>query len=60
MGKYINWRIEADKENPNSLNHKVIWELKEDKIEEAQSLYGCYIISTDVKKEELSTNEVVA
>lgn len=60
MGKYISWGIEADKENISSLNHKIIWELKEDKIKEAQSLYGCYIISTDVKEEELSTNEVVA
>lgn len=74
MGKYISWRIEADNNNENnkekkeedskesekSLNHKVIWELKEDKIKEAQALMGCYIISTDVSEEELKTNDVVA
>lgn len=60
MGKYINWSIQADKKNNSSLNHKIIWELIEGKIKEAQSLYGCYIISTDIAKEELSTNEVVA
>ena len=60
MGKYINWHVKADTDNIKSRNHKVTWSLNQEKIAESESLDGCYIITTDVAKEDMATAKVVA
>jgi len=51
MGKFIDWYIE---------NEQLIWTINTDKAAEEQLLDGCYIIWTDVEKELLNKEKVVA
>jgi len=58
-GKYVTWKIKADKEADKSRSHKVIWELNRDAIEHDQKLEGCYIITSTVKSEDMIAHDVV-
>lgn len=58
-GKYINWSIEADKAAEKSCDHKVIWALNNEAIEKDRKLEGCYIITTNVKPEDMTIAQVV-
>ena len=60
MGKFVEWKIEADKDEACSRKHQVIWEFNQDKIAAEKRLDGCYIVTTDVPPDELSATEVVA
>jgi transposase len=60
MGKFVQWQIEKDKELEISRTHVITWSFDQEKINEEQSLDGCYIITTDVDKETMNENEVVA
>jgi transposase len=60
MGKFVQWRVEADKEKNISLHHEVIWSFDEEKIASEKRFDGCYIITTDVDKETMDSKEVVA
>ena len=57
--KYINWEVKRDNEAEKSRNHKVIWEFNEAAIEKDRRLDGCYIITSDVLQEDMTTKEVV-
>lgn len=59
MGKFIEWSIESDTENDISRNHRLKWSINQKKIKEEAQFDGCYIISTDVEKEKMNTQEVV-
>jgi transposase len=59
MGKFIQWSIEADQENLLSKKHRLLWSVDTDKVANEKRFDGCYIISTDVEKEQMSTVEVV-
>lgn len=60
MGKFIDWEIKADEDEPLSNKHQVLWSINEAKISEEQRFDGCYIITTDVPTNELKAAEVVA
>ena len=64
VGKLFNWCVIADEElagnETKSTNHKLVWELNEDRIEREKRLDGCYTITTDVAKSELSAEETVS
>ena len=51
--------MKADREEEKSRKHKVIWEINQAAIEKAQRLEGCYIITSDVPPEEMTTKEIV-
>jgi len=59
MGKFIQWSIEADQENLLSKKHRLLWSVDTGKVANEKRFDGCYIISTDVEKEQMSTVEVV-
>ena len=59
MGKFIQWSIDADKANPTSQKHRLIWSIDTDKVAQEKRFDGCYIISTDVDKAQMNTVEVV-
>lgn len=61
VGKYITWRIEPDqgKISEKSNQHKVIWSLKEEDLQRDAKLMGCYIITSNVKPEDMSTTQIV-
>ncbi len=59
MGKFIQWSIEADKANRTSQKHRLLWSIDTDKVAQEKSFDGCYIISTDVDKNQMNTVEVV-
>ena len=59
MGKFIQWSIEADQENLLSKKHRLLWSVDTDKVANEKRFDGCYIISTDVEKEQMNTVEVV-
>ena len=42
MGKFIEWKIHADKNNACSREHRVTWRLNDDKIVAEQRFDGCY------------------
>ena len=59
IAKLINWHIQQDPANNKSKEHKLIWSINEAKLLEEQALDGCYVIQTDVPKEEMSEEEIV-
>lgn len=60
MGKFIQWSIAADEEDRLSRLHDLTWSIKEYDVAYEQRFDGCYIISTDVEKERMNTEEVVS
>jgi len=58
-GKYITWKIKADEGAEKSRLHKVIWELYKSAIDHDEQLEGCYIITSTVQPEDMTTHEVV-
>ena len=59
VGKLIEWSIEsADEELSQS--HRLVWTLKQEKIASEKQLDGCYVISTDVEKKVMNTQQVIA
>lgn len=50
MGKFVEWKIQ---------DGKLQWSLKQDMIDSEQLLDGCYIISSDVSKDKMATQELV-
>ncbi len=59
MGKFIQWSISADPENPGSQKRRLLWSVDTEKVAQEQRFDGCYIISTDVGKDQMNTVEVV-
>jgi len=59
MGKFIHWSIDADEDNASSQQHRLKWSIDTEKVADERRFDGCYIISTDVEKERMSTLEVV-
>jgi len=50
MGKFVDWQIEAG---------RLKWHFNEARIEQEKLFDGCYIIRTDVPKEQMNQNQVV-
>jgi hypothetical protein len=59
MGKFIRWSIDADKEKPTSRKHRLIWSIDADKVAQEKRFDGCYIVRSDVDKDQMNTVEVV-
>jgi hypothetical protein len=59
MGKFIQWSIDADQANPTSRKHRLVWSIDTDKVALEKSFDGCYIISTDVDKDQMNAVDVV-
>jgi hypothetical protein len=59
MGKFIHWSIDADQNKVTSREHRLIWSLDADKVAQEQRFDGCYIINSDVDKEQMDTLGVV-
>ncbi len=59
MGKFIQWSIDADQANPISRKHRLVWSIDTDKVASEKRFDGCYIISTDVDKDQMNAVEVV-
>jgi transposase len=60
MGKFIQWSIDADQANPTSQKHRIRWSVDTDKVAQEKRFDGCYIITTDVDKDQMNTVEVVS
>ncbi len=59
MGQFIQCSIDADQANSISRKHRLIWSIDTDKVALEKRFDGCYIISTDVDKDQMNTVEVV-
>ena len=59
MGKFIQWSIDADQDKATSRKHRLIWSIDAEKVAQEARFDGCYIISSDVGKEQMNTLEVV-
>lgn len=59
MGKFIHWSIDADQNKVTSREHRLIWSIDADKVAQEQRFDGCYIINSDVDKEQMDTLGVV-
>jgi hypothetical protein len=59
MGKFIQWSIAADQEKATSRQHRLVWSIDAEKVAQEKRFDGCYIISSDVDKEQMKTVEVV-
>jgi hypothetical protein len=59
MGKFIHWSIDADETNPTSRGHRLIWSIDSHKVAQERRFDGCYIITSDVDKDQMNTAEVV-
>lgn len=59
MGKFIQWSIEADQTKPTSRTHRLVWSINADKVAQEKRFDGCYIITSDVDKDQMNTVEVV-
>ena len=59
MGKFIRWSIDADKEKATSRKHRLEWSIDADKVAQEKRFDGCYIVTSDVDKEQMNTVEVV-
>ena len=59
MGKFIQWSIEADQTKPTSRTHRLVWSINADKAAQEKRFDGCYIITSDVDKDQMNTVEVV-
>jgi hypothetical protein len=59
MGKFIQWSIEPDQALTTSRKHRLIWSIDTDKVVKEKRFDGCYIITSDVGQDGMSTAEVV-
>jgi hypothetical protein len=59
MGKFIQWSIDADPERVKSRAHRLVWSINTDKVNREQQFDGCYIITSDVDQDAMTTIEVV-
>jgi hypothetical protein len=59
MGKLIKWSIDADQDKATSREHRLVWSIDADKVAQEKRFDGCYIISSDVDKDQMNTLEVV-
>ena len=59
MGKFIQWSIAADPQQAKSRQHRLAWSIDAEKVEQEQRFDGCYIITSDVDKDQMKTLEVV-
>jgi len=59
MGKFIRWSIDAEQEKPTSRHHRLIWSIDAEKVAQEKRFDGCYIVSSDVDKDQMNTLEVV-
>ena len=59
MGKFIQWSIAADEANATSRKHRLLWSVDVDKVAHEKKFDGCYIIISDVDKDQMNTVEVV-
>jgi len=59
MGKFIQWSIDADHEKATSRQHRLVWSIDADKVAQEKRFDGCYVISSDVDKDQMNTMEVV-
>ena len=59
MGKFIQWNIDADKEKATSREHRLIWSIDANKVAQEKRFDGCYIVTSDVDKDQMNTMEVV-
>jgi transposase len=59
MGKCIQWSIDADPEKVTSRQHHLAWSIDSDKVAQEKRFDGCYIVTTDVSKDQMNTLEVV-
>jgi transposase len=59
MGKFIRWSIDADKEKATSRKHRLVWSIDADKVAQEKRFDGCYIVTSDVDKDQMNTVEVV-
>lgn len=59
MGKFIQWSIDADREKATSRKHRLVWSIDADKVAQEKRFDGCYIVSSDVDKDQMNTMEVV-
>lgn len=63
-GKYITWNVDPDQEGEKSAvksrKHKVVWAFNKSVLEWEQKLMGCYIITSNVKAEDITALQIVA
>jgi hypothetical protein len=59
MGKFIQWSIAADPQQAKSRQHRLAWSIDAEKVEQEKRFDGCYIITSDVDKDQMKTLEVV-
>jgi hypothetical protein len=59
MGKFIQWSIDADPEKVTSRQHRLVWSIDNDKVAQEKRFDGCYIVTSDVSKDQMNTLEVV-
>jgi hypothetical protein len=59
MGKFIQWSIDADQEQARSRQHRLVWSIDVDKVAQEKRFDGCYIVTSDVDKDQMNTVDVV-
>jgi hypothetical protein len=59
MAKFIHWSIDADPDRATSSEHRLRWSIDADKVAREQRFDGCYIITSDVEHDAMTTAEVV-
>ena len=59
MGKFIQWAIEADPQQEKSCQHRLTWSMDAEKVQREKRFDGCYVITSDVDKEQMKTLDVV-
>lgn len=59
-GKYITWDVTADKIKEKSRQHQVVWSFNENTLERERRLAGCYIITSNVRPQDMTAAEIVA
>jgi len=59
MGKFIQWAIEADPQQEKSCQHRLTWSIDAEKVQREKRFDGCYVITSDVDKEQMKTLDVV-
>ena len=59
VGKFIQWSIEPDKEKAKSRQHRLVWSIDTAKVAQEKRFDGCYVITSDVDKDQMNTLEVV-
>jgi hypothetical protein len=59
MGKFIQWAIEADPQQEKSCQHRLTWSMDAEQVQREKRFDGCYVITSDVDKEQMKTLDVV-